>query len=67
MTYKCAFCDKDEYSPKWFVNPTTIVGMPTQYSVCKDHKDLSIDYYDVYPDGLDNPITRHEYKLKDVK
>jgi hypothetical protein len=60
MTYKCAFCDKEEVMPKWFVIPGHIIK-PNQYSVCEDHLDLSLGYYDVYPNDQERPITRHEY------
>jgi len=60
--YKCAFCNKDGGMFKWFVIPGHIIK-PNQYSVCYGHKDLSLYYYDVYPNDQEKPITRHEDKV----
>lgn len=61
MKSKCAFCDKPEYMPKWFVCPSYIYR-PNLYSVCEEHQNLSLTWDDVYPDEGGPAITRHEYK-----
>ena len=60
--YRCAFCDKPEYKPKWFVIPGYVIK-PNEYSVCEAHQNLSLTYDDVYPNDQSHPITRHEYKV----
>ena len=64
MTFKCAFCDKDEWQGKWFVCPGAVYR-PNQYSVCEEHQNMSLRYEDVYKSNDAPPIIRHEYKLKE--
>ncbi len=59
--YKCAFCDNPEYERKYFVIPGHIIK-PNQYSVCENHRDCSLLYYDVYTNDQAKPITKHKAK-----
>ena len=64
MIYKCAFCNKEESMQKWFVCPGTVYR-PNMYSVCDDHKDLSLKWEDVYPDHLGMSVLKHHDKTED--
>lgn len=37
---------------------------PNMYSVCEEHKDLSLKWEDVYPIDGELPVRRHEDKVK---
>ena len=58
--YACAFCSKDSKLYKYFICPSHIYR-PNMYSVCDEHKELSLKYEDVYPSDGCKPIIKHEY------
>lgn len=66
MTYSCAFCEKPGYYQKYFVCPSTI-WRPSMYTICKEHHDQSISYYDVYPEDGSSPELRISQKLMELK